>query len=79
MGTGETSKIRHSSAGWNPVHRIFKNLDGLGPSLRWDDGVFSSSQFRQASVDAGTRAASRMTERPPLAQRLVPAERVILL
>ena len=43
-----TSKIRHSSVGWNPVHRIFKHLDGLGPSPhlktrwgrpRWDDGV----------------------------------------
>ena len=33
-----TSKVRHSSEGWNPVHRIFKHLDGLGPSLRWDDG-----------------------------------------
>ena len=34
-----TSKVRHSSVGWNPVHRIFKHLGGLGPSLRWDDGV----------------------------------------
>ena len=38
-----TSKIRHSSVGWNPVHRIFKHLEGLGPSLRWDDGVIRSS------------------------------------
>ena len=38
-----TSKIRHSSVGWNPVHRIFKHLDGLGLSLRWDDGVIRSS------------------------------------
>ena len=28
----ETSKFRRSSVGWNPVHRNFKNLDGLGPS-----------------------------------------------
>ena len=34
-----TSKVRHSTVGWNPVHRIFKHLDGLGPSLRWDDGL----------------------------------------
>ena len=39
-----TSKFRHSSVGWNPVHRIFKHLEGLGPSLRWDDGVIRSSQ-----------------------------------
>ena len=42
-GSISTSKIRHSSIGWNPVHRIFKHLDGLGPSLRWDDGVIRSS------------------------------------
>ena len=38
-----TSNSRHSSVGWNPVHRIFKHLDGLVPSLRWDDGVSGSS------------------------------------
>src|SRR5258706_10167203 len=41
----ETSNIRHSSAGWNPVLRIFKHLDGLGPSLRWDDAVFRSPPY----------------------------------
>ena len=33
----ETSKFRHSSEGWNPVLRLIKHLDGLGPSLRWDE------------------------------------------
>jgi len=32
-------KLRHSSDGWNPVRRISKILDGLGPSFRWDDGL----------------------------------------
>ena len=50
-----TPKIRHSSAGWNPVHRIFKHLDGLGPSLRWDDGVIRSS----LQVNPGTGALFR--------------------
>ena len=39
----KTSEFRRSSGGWNPVHRLIKYLDGLGPSLRWDDGVFRSS------------------------------------
>ena len=49
-----TSKIRHSSVGWNPVHRIFKHLDGLGPSLRWDDGVISSSLLG-TSIETATK------------------------
>ena len=34
-----TSKIRHSNLAKNPVRRISKHLDGLGPSLGWNDGV----------------------------------------
>ena len=30
----ETSRVRHSSEGWNPVHRSIKHLGGLGPSFR---------------------------------------------
>ena len=37
---GNFQRPRHSSEGWNPVHRNFKHLGGLGPSLRWDDGLF---------------------------------------
>ena len=32
-----TSKVRHSSVGWNPVHRIFKHLEELDPGLRQGD------------------------------------------
>ena len=38
-----TSNFRHSSEGWNPAPRKIKYLYGLGPSLRWDDGVNRNS------------------------------------
>ena len=44
------SKIRHSSVGWNPVHRIFKHSDGLGHILRWDDGIIRSSHWHETST-----------------------------
>jgi hypothetical protein len=40
LATSINFKIRHSSEGWNPVHRKFRYWGGLGPSLRWDDGFF---------------------------------------
>src|SRR5258706_80750 len=48
--------------GWNPVLRIFKHLDGLGPSLRWDDEVFRSSLLNNSVLPSRTaRGQSRAT------------------
>jgi len=50
----ETSIVRHSSAQPQGLRRagiqstcIFKNLDGLGPSLRWDDEVSRCSPWER--------------------------------
>ena len=62
-----TSKVRHSSVGWNPVHRIFKHLEGLGPSLRWDDRVNRSSQIAERQW---ARRSSHKFSRSPTSARV---------
>ena len=60
----KTLKFRHSSEGWNPVLRIIKYLEGLGPSLRWDDEVFRSCQNveRQLTRRLGQKWPERSAE-----------------
>ena len=53
---------RHASAGWDRGRRHFENVDGLGPSLRWDDGLLRIPQLNSTSVACLISAGGRTSE-----------------